>query len=173
MLTSLRERYRASRTFRWLTEGIVVMLIIAAVSALQTRNHFRGTPPPFTLHTLDGAPVELSSLQGKPTLLTVWAPWCGVCKAESGNVSRAAHWLEGRANVVSVATAFRDVSQVKSEIVAQNIDYPVLVAGEDFTEAMGVAAFPTLYVLDSQGRVVGSTQGYVTTLGFIVRALLA
>lgn len=170
---SLRARYRSSRIFRWSVDGAVLLLVVAVVSAFQTRHHPRGELPAFTLQNLNGEPVALSSLRGKPTLLTVWAPWCGVCKAESDNVSRAARWLGGRANVVSVATAFSDVSQVRHEVEQQRIDYPVLLAGEDFTQALGVEAFPTLYVLDAQGRVVGSAQGYVTTLGFIFRALLA
>lgn len=173
VVETVRHKYRSSRAFRWLVEGAVVLAFVAVVSAFQTRHHARGPLPALTLYTVDGAPVELTSLKGKPTLLTVWAPWCGVCKAESDNVSRAARWLSGRANVVSVATAFRDVSQVRSEMAAQGIDYPVLVAGEDFTEAMGVAAYPTLYVVNAEGQVVGSAQGYVTTLGFLWRALMA
>lgn len=173
LVSSFRARYRASRPFRWLVDGAVLLVLVAVVGAFQTRHHPRGALPAFTLQSLDGGPVALSSLRGKPTLLTVWAPWCGVCKAESDNVSRAARWLGGRAHVVSVATAFSDVSQVRREVAQQHIDYPVLLAGDDFTQALGVAAFPTLYVLDEEGRVVGSAQGYVTTLGFIFRALLA
>lgn len=172
-LTTLKARYRGSRPFRWAVDLSVMLAIVLVIGAFQTRNHPRGAAPPYTFTTLEQAPVTLSSLAGKPTLLAVWAPWCGVCKAESGNVSRARSWLGDRANVVSVATAFNDVSEVRQYMTAQGVDYPVLLAAEDFQKVMHVEAFPTVFVIDSQGRIVSSMQGYTTTLGLVWRTLWA
>ena len=170
---TVKERYRTSRPFRWAVDGSVLLAIVLALGAFQTRNHPRGAAPAYTFTTLEQLPVPLGSLAGKPTLIAVWAPWCGVCKAESGNVSRARDWLGSRANVVSVATAFNDVSEVRQYMVAQGVDYPVLLARDDFQRLMSVEAFPTVFVLDSQGRVVSSMQGYTTTLGMVWRTLWA
>jgi thiol-disulfide isomerase/thioredoxin len=173
MITKLRERYRSQRAFRWAVDLFVVFALILAVGAFQTRNHPRGAAPAYTFSTLESAQVSMSSLAGKPTLMAVWAPWCGVCKAESGNVSRARSFLGSRANVVSVATAFNDVSEVRQYMAAQGVDYPVLLARDDFQQLMHVEAFPTVFVIDSQGRIVSSMQGYTTTLGLIWRTLWA
>jgi thiol-disulfide isomerase/thioredoxin len=173
MLTKLKERYRSQRAFRWAVDLSLLLAIVLGVGAFQTRNHPRGAAPAYTFSTLDQGQVALSSLEGKPTLLAVWAPWCGVCKAESGNVSRARAMLGDRANVVSVATAFTDVADVKQYMAAQGVDYPVLLAQDDFQRVMHVEAFPTVFVIDSQGRIVSSMQGYTTTLGLIWRTLWA
>ncbi|MDP1826571.1 MAG: TlpA disulfide reductase family protein [Archangium sp.] len=172
-LTTLKARYRGSRAFRWVVDLSVMLAIVLVIGAFQTRNHPRGAAPQYTFTTLEQAPVTLSSLAGKPTLLAVWAPWCGVCKAESDNVSRARRWLGDRANVVSVATAFNEVSEVRQYMAAQGVDYPVLLAAEDFQQVMHVEAFPTVFVIDSQGRIVSSMQGYTTTLGLVWRTLWA
>jgi len=172
-LTTLKQKYRDSRVFRWTVDLTVMLGIVFAIGAFQTRNHPRGAAPGYTFSTLEQAPVTLASLSGKPTLLAVWAPWCGVCKSESDNVSRARAWLGERANVVSVATAFNDVSEVRQYMSAQGVDYPVLLADEDFQRVMHVEGFPTVFVLDSQGRIVTSVQGYTTTLGMVLRALWA
>ncbi len=173
MLTRLRERYRTQTAFRWAVDLSAVLFILLAVGAYQTRNHPRGAAPAYTFTTLDQQSVTLSSLAGKPTLLAVWAPWCGVCKAESGNVSRVHTWLGARANVVSVATGYNDLSEVRQYMTAQGVDYPVLLAQDDFQRVMHVEAFPTVFVLDSQGRIVSSMQGYTTTLGLMWRVVWA
>ncbi len=173
MLERARTLYREKRWVRWTVELGVVLLLVTAVGAWQARHHPRGAAPAYVFSTLEQQEVSLASLAGKPTLLAVWAPWCGVCKAESDNVGRAHRWLGERVNVVSVATAFQDVSQVRGYIQAQGVDYPVLLARDDFAEVMRIEAFPTLFVLDAQGRIVSSAQGYVTTLGLLWRALWA
>lgn len=172
-LQQLQARYRTSRPFRWAVDLSALLLIVFVVGLFQTRNHVRGAAPSYAFTTLEGAPASFASFAGKPTLVAVWAPWCSVCKVESSNVSRARRWLGDRANVVSVATSFEDVAQVRGYMQAQGVDYPVLLAREDFSGVMGINAFPTVFVLDAQGRVVSSMQGYTTTLGLFLRALWA
>ena len=172
-LRNLKARYGTSRVFRWTVDLCVLLAIMLVVGAFQTRNHPRGAAPEYTFTSLTQTPVTLASLAGKPTLLAVWAPWCGVCKAESDNVSRARAWMGDRARVVSVSTAYNDVSEVRKYLAAQGVDYPVLLAQDDFQKLMHIEAFPTVFVLDSQGRIVSSMQGYTTTLGMVFRTLWA
>jgi thiol-disulfide isomerase/thioredoxin len=173
-LKTLQARYRTSTPFRWVVDLTLLFLLVGGIGLFQTRNHPRGAAPYYAFTALEqGTPMSFASFAGKPTLVAVWAPWCGVCKAESGNVSRVRSWLGERANVVSVATSFEDVSQVRGYMQAQGVDYPVLLAREDFQRVMHIEAFPTVFVLDSQGRIVSSMTGYTTTLGLLWRTLWA
>jgi cytochrome c biogenesis protein CcmG/thiol:disulfide interchange protein DsbE len=45
--------------------------------------------PDFTLTNVDGQRVTLSSLQGKPVLITFWATWCVPCREELPVISAA------------------------------------------------------------------------------------
>lgn len=173
--TALKARYRSRRVFRWAVDLLAMAALLLAVGAFQVRHHPRGPAPAYTFGALAPTPgeVTMASLAGKPTLLAVWAPWCGVCKQESSNLSRARAWLGERAQVVSVATAFDDVAQVRQYVAAQGVDYPVLLARDDFQRLLQVQAFPTVFVLDREGRIVSSVQGYTTTLGLVLRALWA
>jgi thiol-disulfide isomerase/thioredoxin len=171
--TKVKERYRTSTAFRWAVDLSVLAVLVVGMGLYQTRNHPRGPAPAYTFTTLEQGSASFASFAGKPTLVAVWAPWCGVCKVESGNVSRARAWLGERANVVSVATSFQDVSQVRGYMQAQGVDYPVLLAREDFQQVMHIEAFPTVFVLDSQGRIVSSMTGYTSTLGLFWRTFWA
>lgn len=44
----------------------------------------------FTGTTLSGAPFNGASLQGKPSVLWFWTPWCPICNQEAPGVSQVA-----------------------------------------------------------------------------------
>jgi hypothetical protein len=45
----------------------------------------------------------------------------------------------------------------------------VLMGNDELEEAYGVTAFPTIFVLSSEGRIQESSVGYTTRLGFLWR----
>jgi thiol-disulfide isomerase/thioredoxin len=148
--------------------------VVAVIGAWQTRGHVAsGTVPNgVTLRSLDGGTSRLSSFRGKPTAVAFWAPWCSVCKAESGNLSWLARLVGDRAQVVSVAAAYDSVGDVQTYLRDQRVDYQVLLGDDEVVRAFRIQAFPTVYFLDAEGRVKGSVSGYTTTLGLLVRLLL-
>jgi peroxiredoxin len=165
---ALRDR----RWFRWSMDLVVLAALLAGIGAWQARHHLRGAPPEVGLRALDGTPVTLASLRGKPTMVAFWAPWCGVCGAQSGNVALAMRLAGDRARVVSVATSFDDLAQVRAYMAEHGVTYPVLLGDDAAVRAFRVEAYPTLYFLDAEGRITGSASGYTTTAGMLARLML-
>jgi thiol-disulfide isomerase/thioredoxin len=168
-LARLRER----RAVRWGLEAAWVLAVVLAIGAWQARGHLgAGERPELTLPALEGPPVSLASLRGKPTLVVLWAPWCGVCKAQSDNVSRVRRLAGERAHVVSIALSYQEVGEVAAYVREQGVEYPVLLGGEDAAGALRTNGYPTAYFLDAEGRVTRSVSGYTTTAGLLLRLLL-
>jgi thiol-disulfide isomerase/thioredoxin len=153
-------------------EVALFVALLLAVNAWQSRDVRAGQLVTLSFATLDGEPFSPASLHGKPTLLVVWAPWCGVCRLESQNVSWVRRLVGDRANVLSLAVQYQALSQVRAFVQAQEVDYPVLLGGREGAVALGVHAYPTALFLDEHGRIESAAVGYTTTLGLLLRLLL-
>ena len=169
----LKTVYDARAPVRWMVDLGLFILILSGVGLWQTRAHVHGGPvPAFTLPTLGtGAQVSSATLTGKPTMLAFWAPWCGVCEAESSNVGWAQRLVGERATILSVATAYTSTDQVTAYTQRNKVDYPVLLDDGTLAEQLKISSFPTVYFLDERGHIKGSVAGYSTTFGLLLRTL--
>lgn len=172
-------RLREKRVVRLLMDGALLIAIFMAISAWQSRGHLRGAAPAFELRALDGVGgsvqgtnVSNASLTGKPTMLVFWAPWCGVCKADSPAVSRVKSLVGDRANVVSIASEYESMRDVHRYVDDVGVDYLVLLGGKKTARDFQVRAFPTVFFLDSEGNIDSSVVGYTTTAGMLARLVL-
>ena len=119
--------------------------------------------PDVTLIALDDSELELSSLRGQTLLLSFWYYDLKECREEIPKLQDL--WSE-------VSTQRNDVA-----FLAVNLDDPkegieqwwkdngftlraVLQDDEDVSEAFGVEAYPTNYVIGPDGRVIYRGVGY-------------
>lgn len=174
MLKDVRGSWQRARRRWWVRWGVdlaMAALLFLGVMAWQTRHlPAAGTlAPDFQLRTLSGEQVRLSELRGKPVVLAFWAPWCGVCKAESSTLSALRRLVGERAHVLTVAVSYESEAAVRRFVHDQGADYPVLLGDETLTQAFQVDRFPTTFILSPEGRIEQASVGYTTRLGLLWR----
>ncbi|MGZ3865400.1 MAG: redoxin family protein [Bacteroidia bacterium] len=87
--------------------------------------------PDFTMATIDGKSVKLSSLRGKIVMIDFWASWCGPCRKENPNV-------------VNVYKKFHEKG---FEILGVSVDDKA----DKWKEAVAKDGLPWIHVSDLQG----------------------
>lgn len=121
---------------------------------------FTGQVPPevpATTRTLDGASLTLASLRGQVVYVQFSFPACPACHAVLPTVNQ---WYASLASqgftAIYCADGRRDTPQgVARALSADGVRFPVLYdQGGAMTQAYGVTAFPTAFVIGRDGRVV-------------------
>jgi cytochrome oxidase Cu insertion factor (SCO1/SenC/PrrC family) len=121
---------------------------------------FLGQVPPEVpggTRTLDGRTLTLASLRGQVVYVQFSFPACPACHAVLPTVNQ---WYAGLAGqgftAMYCADGRRDTPQgVASALSRDGVRFPVLYdQGGAMTQAYGVTAFPTAFVIGRDGRVV-------------------
>ena len=116
--------------------------------------------PEFKLETLDGKPLSLAASRGKVVLLNFWATWCGPCRAEIPDLIVLQEKYRDQLQIIGLTVDDDDASIIKEVVAETRINYPVAMSPPEVRmQYGGIAALPTSFVLDTQGRVVQKHEG--------------
>ncbi|GIU99060.1 MAG: hypothetical protein KatS3mg014_0676 [Actinomycetota bacterium] len=120
--------------------------------------------PAFEAPGLDGGRVVWREYLGRPTVLAVWASWCPHCQVELPVLDRVMRDFP-EVGFVTVVTAIglQPGPTPEEYLREEGLDFPVAVddAAGTLGAALGIRAFPTLYLVGSDGRVVAEMEGEV------------
>jgi len=116
--------------------------------------------PDFKLTGLDGKPVTLADSKGKVILLNFWATWCGPCRAELYDLIDLQAKYKERFQILSLIVDDDDPGTIQAVVEKYGINYPVALAPNDIRmQYGGIAALPTSFLLDTEGRIVQKHEG--------------
>jgi cytochrome c biogenesis protein CcmG/thiol:disulfide interchange protein DsbE len=123
-----------------------------------------GAPAPdFVLADLDGNPLRLEDLRGRPVIVNFWASWCGPCVEEFPLLVNAtvAHQGDGLA---VVGIVFRDRSEAAREFMARvGAAWPAAMdPGDAVAARFGIIGPPDTFFIDRTGIVVGRQIGQLS-----------
>lgn len=112
--------------------------------------------PDFELLSLDGEAVKLSDFAGKKVILNFWATWCPPCRAEMPHMEKFYEKYGKGAVVLAVNLTHTEKKQsnVSTFVEDFELSFPIVMDEEgDVTGMYQVFAYPTSYMIDSQGII--------------------
>ena len=153
-----------------LAAALVPLLLVVVLGALMLSRLPATSPtavgtlaPDFTLASLDGEPIRLADLRGRPVIVNFWASWCGPCIEEFPLLRDAAarHEADGLA---VVGVVYRDRSEAARDFMERyGGTWPTAMdPGERVAAAYGVVGPPETYFIDRDGRIAARNIGQIT-----------
>jgi len=111
--------------------------------------------PDFKLKEFAGKDLTLEDSRGKVVLLNFWATWCGPCREEIPELIALQNRYKDRLQIIGLVVDDDDETEIRKVIASKGINYPVALADPDTRFAYGgIAALPTVFVINAEGRVV-------------------
>ena len=115
----------------------------------------------FSLTSIDEKPFNLGDMRGKVVLLDFWTTWCGPCRKEMPLLDRLYREMKDQGLEVWGVDVGEDRATVERFLKTSAIGYPILMAGHnsDVVKQYGATAFPTVVVVDREGKVASYEVG--------------
>jgi len=140
----------------WLVGDVTLEARVPAAGAASARPTASVPQPAARVRWTDfGAALERARVEDKPILATFVTRWCGYCGQMEKTTWRDPSVLSRLGDVVAV--------RVDAEDATVRDGYSGLALAERY----GVQGYPTLVVLDTGGRVVARTSGYLSSRDLI------
>jgi len=139
----------------------------------------KGTPsPPFSLWTLSGQNVTLSSYRGKVLIVDFFATHCAPCRRSIPHVTGLySRYNRQGLQVLGVSLDEGREEAVKTFVADKKITYPVAMANDEMVNDYGIRSIPTMFVIDKKGMIVERYPGFndeiARSMEALIRKLLA
>ncbi len=117
--------------------------------------------PELKAKSIDGADFDLRELRGQVVLLDFWTTWCGPCKREFPVLQKLHdEFREAGLSVVGIDVD-DDQGTLQEFVKSIGLPYPVVPLGSshDLVTMLAVNAFPTVVLIDREGKIVSYEVG--------------
>lgn len=153
---------RSAALYRSLASLGAAAVFWTAATHLLNEDAVKPLPKGLIAYSLDGTPVAIDTLRGKPFLINLWATWCGPCQREMPMLVQVA------AARPSVPILFIDQGETQAAVTAflaaKRLTSPhvLLDRSQDFGRVAGSGALPTTLFVARDGMIRNNHAGEIS-----------
>ena len=90
----------------------------------------------------------------QPVMVDFWATWCGPCRKDLPALEKIYSEFRDRGLVMLGMNVGEDREAVSKFLAANKLSYPIVLAGQmEMLESYSVTAFPTVVLIDREGKI--------------------
>jgi cytochrome c biogenesis protein CcmG, thiol:disulfide interchange protein DsbE len=143
--------------------GLLGAMLVARGGAGASPTAIGSVAPDFELVDLDGNPVQLSALRGRPVIVNFWASWCVPC-ADEFPLLRNAHERHADEGLVVVGIVYQDRSQAAGDFMDRHDARWIAAADPEgrVAERYAVLGPPETFLIGRDGRIEARALGQFT-----------
>ena len=131
-----------------------VLLLLLAGCTAPPQARLGGAAPDFTLPSIDGTPVRLSELKGKPVFINFWATWCVPCREEMPLMREVYEQNREKGLVILAVDMEEDASLVRRWVEQGGYTFTFLLDSDgELIKRYNVTAAPTSYFVGPDGLI--------------------
>ena len=114
----------------------------------------------FSLESLGGGTLALSSLKGKIVFLNFWATWCGPCNIELPSMKAMYEKLKAKGLEIVAVDLMEDKKTVSDFVKAKKLPFTVLLDTDGRVGGLyGTEGIPTTFLIDRTGKILARKVG--------------
>jgi len=136
---------------------LFAILILSSIAYLWMSPSGAQKVPDITLQLIDGKKIELSSLKGKPVLITFWATSCPGCIKEMPHLVELYDEFHKRGlEIIGIAMPYDRPDYIMEMVKRKKLPYQIAYdLQSEAVKAFGnISLTPTTFLIDTQGKVV-------------------
>ena len=158
-LLILPQFINAQRMDAQITQETAALLRNAKIQVANQRTD----PHAFSLPMLTGGIAALSDFKGRIVILNFWATWCPPCRAEMPSMEKLYNRFKDQGLEILAVDIGEDESTVRRFINSSKYTFPVLLdTNNRISNAYGIEAIPTSYILDREGKIIARVVGSIS-----------
>ncbi len=117
-----------------------------------------GSKVKFTTTDLDGNAVSSADLfaQNEITMVNIWATWCGPCVGELAELQQIHTRLQEKNCGIVGLLDDTDLDAARQLVADNGVEYPVILAPNNFYSLFPIEAYPTSFFIDREGRIIAA-----------------
>jgi thiol-disulfide isomerase/thioredoxin len=117
--------------------------------------------PELAFTSRDGTPLRLADFRGRVVLVNLWATWCGPCVREMPSLDRLQAKVGDRLLVLAISEDRGGAHAVDPFLEKLALAHLAIFldASSAAQQAFKVRGLPTSFLIDRDGRILGSLEG--------------